>query len=226
MDESVKQVAAQTGVLAAVHACVDSFVLDDAFTTQDTVTPLVAAIRKVRKLVRAARQVVVSAHDYDRGGKRDCAWDDKVAATRWSPGWSPTRRRSSTRSRWSAWRRARAGGRAVGAGRRPRGRARRKPGPGGSPVPWPVTGSCPRFIRSRGKRTSLAAPNGTGAKPLRGRARSRVDNLQCTGRCEHQRRTGRCRVDGQGARPGRDAGAFGVRGRRTAPIRPTPATPQ
>jgi hypothetical protein len=46
---------------------------------EDTVTQLVAAIRKVRKLVPAARQVEVCAHDYDAGGKPDCAWDDEVA---------------------------------------------------------------------------------------------------------------------------------------------------
>jgi IS5 family transposase len=54
-------------------------VLDDAVATQDTITQLVAAIRKVRKLVGAARDVVVTAHDYDRGGKPDIAWDDDVA---------------------------------------------------------------------------------------------------------------------------------------------------
>lgn len=33
----------------------------------------------MRKLVPAACQVKVSAHDYDGGGKPDCAWDDEVA---------------------------------------------------------------------------------------------------------------------------------------------------
>ncbi|MDQ3342793.1 MAG: IS5/IS1182 family transposase, partial [Actinomycetota bacterium] len=57
----------------------DSTVLDDAVATQDTVTQLVAAVRKVRTLIPAAREVAVSAHDYDRGGKPDIAWDDEVA---------------------------------------------------------------------------------------------------------------------------------------------------
>lgn len=57
----------------------DSTVLEDAVATQDTVTQLVAAIRKVRRLVPEARQVTVSAHDYDKAGKPDCAWDDDVA---------------------------------------------------------------------------------------------------------------------------------------------------
>ncbi|MDQ3708745.1 MAG: IS1182 family transposase [Actinomycetota bacterium] len=80
IDEAVKGVAAQTGVLhGRARRALDSTVLDDAVATQDTVTQLVAAIRKVRKLVPAARDVAVSAHDYDRGGKPDCAWDDDVA---------------------------------------------------------------------------------------------------------------------------------------------------
>lgn len=54
-------------------------VLDDAVATQDTITQLVAAIRKVRKLVPEARGVEVSAHDYDKAGKPVCAWDDALA---------------------------------------------------------------------------------------------------------------------------------------------------
>ncbi len=80
IDEAVKGVAAQTGVLhGRARRALDSTVLDDAVATQDTVTQLVAAIRKVRKLVGGARDVAVSAHDYDAGGKPDCAWDDDVA---------------------------------------------------------------------------------------------------------------------------------------------------
>jgi hypothetical protein len=57
----------------------DSTILADAVATQDTVTQLVAAIRRVRRLVPKARQVKLSAHDYDRPGKPDCAWDDLEA---------------------------------------------------------------------------------------------------------------------------------------------------
>jgi hypothetical protein len=53
--------------------------LADAVATQDTITQLVAAIRRVRRLVPGARQVKVRAHDYDRPGKPDCAWDDPEA---------------------------------------------------------------------------------------------------------------------------------------------------
>jgi len=80
LDEAVKDVARRTGILnGRSRRALDSTVLDDAVATQDTVTQLVAAIRKVRKLVPAARLVEVSAHDYDTGGKPDCAWDDEAA---------------------------------------------------------------------------------------------------------------------------------------------------
>jgi hypothetical protein len=57
----------------------DSTVLADAVATQDTITQLVAAIRRVRRLVPAARQLELAAHDYDRPGKPVCAWDDPQA---------------------------------------------------------------------------------------------------------------------------------------------------
>jgi hypothetical protein len=80
IDEAVKDVARQTGILnGKARRALDSTVLEDAVATQDTVTQLVAAIRKVRALVPAARDVHVTAHDYDRGGKPDIAWDDQVA---------------------------------------------------------------------------------------------------------------------------------------------------
>jgi len=49
----------------------DPTALDDAVATQDTVTQLIAIIRKVRREVPGAAQVVAekcSAHDYDTGG--------------------------------------------------------------------------------------------------------------------------------------------------------------
>jgi IS5 family transposase len=78
--EAVRQVVEQTGVLARRgRRVLDSTILADAVATQDTVTQLVAAIRRVRRLVPHARQVKLSAHDYDRPGKPDCAWDDPQA---------------------------------------------------------------------------------------------------------------------------------------------------
>jgi hypothetical protein len=78
--EAVCQVVEATGVLAGRRRRVlDSTVLDDAVATQDTVTQLVAAIRRVRRLVAQAREVELAAHDYDRPGKPECAWDDPQA---------------------------------------------------------------------------------------------------------------------------------------------------
>ena len=49
--------------------------------TQDTVTQLVSQIRRVRRLIPGAADVVVSARDYDASGKPVCAWDDPEAKT-------------------------------------------------------------------------------------------------------------------------------------------------
>src|SRR6266496_2657861 len=78
--DAVRQVVEGTGVLAGRgRRVLDSTVLADAVATQDTVTQLVAAIRRVRRLVGQARAVELTAHDYDRPGKPDCAWDDSQA---------------------------------------------------------------------------------------------------------------------------------------------------
>jgi hypothetical protein len=80
IDEAVKQVAEQTGVLSGrSRRALDSTVLYDAVATQDTVSQLVAQIRRVRRLVPAAREVVVTGHDYEQAGKPVCAWDDPDA---------------------------------------------------------------------------------------------------------------------------------------------------
>ena len=47
--------------------------------TQDTVTQLISAIRRVRRVVPGAEAVPVSAHDYESSGKPLIAWDDPVA---------------------------------------------------------------------------------------------------------------------------------------------------
>ena len=70
-----------TGVLAGrTRRALDSTLLDDAVATQDTVTQLVAAIRRVRRLVPAAATLALGAHDYEhQPGKPACAWDDPAA---------------------------------------------------------------------------------------------------------------------------------------------------
>ncbi len=76
----VRQVVAETGVLTGrTRRALDSTVLDDAVATQDTVTQLIAAIRRVRRDVPDAAPVVAevcSAHDYDDPGKPAIAWPD------------------------------------------------------------------------------------------------------------------------------------------------------
>jgi hypothetical protein len=60
----------------------DSVVLDDAVATQDTVTQLIAAMRRVRRQVPGAAGVIAAschAHDWDDAGKPAIAWDDKAA---------------------------------------------------------------------------------------------------------------------------------------------------
>lgn len=78
--DAVRDVIAQTGVLSrSTRRALDSTVLDDAVATQDTVTQLVAQIRRVRGQVPAAGEVEVVAHDYGRAGKPECDWTDPVA---------------------------------------------------------------------------------------------------------------------------------------------------
>ena len=62
--ETVSEVVEATGVLAGKRRrALDSTLLDDAVATQDTVTQLVAQIRRVRRMIPEARVVAVSAHD-------------------------------------------------------------------------------------------------------------------------------------------------------------------
>jgi hypothetical protein len=78
--DAVRQVVEATGVLRGRgRRVLDSTILEDAVATQDTVTQLVAAVRRVRRLVGPAREVQLGAHDYDRPGKPVCAWDDPQA---------------------------------------------------------------------------------------------------------------------------------------------------
>jgi hypothetical protein len=81
--EAVREVIAQTGVLKGkTRRALDSVVFDDAVATQDTVTQLIAAVRRVRREIPAAAAVIARAchaHDWDDAGKPRIAWDDKAA---------------------------------------------------------------------------------------------------------------------------------------------------
>jgi len=84
--DAVKAVVAETGVLRGrTRRALDSTVLDDAVATQDTVTQLIGAIRRVRREVPDAAAVITQrchAHDYDDPGKPAIAWDDEQARER------------------------------------------------------------------------------------------------------------------------------------------------
>jgi hypothetical protein len=81
--EAVRDVVTATGVLAGrQRRALDSTVLDDAVARQDTVTQLIASIRRVAREVPGARALVAvhcTGHDYSGPGKPRIAWDDPVA---------------------------------------------------------------------------------------------------------------------------------------------------
>jgi hypothetical protein len=80
--DAVAAVIAETGILAGRRKrCADSTVFDDAVSTQDTCTQLMAAMRKVARVVPGAGAVIAAACrlDYSRPGKPDIGWDDPAA---------------------------------------------------------------------------------------------------------------------------------------------------
>jgi hypothetical protein len=81
--DAVREVVAATGVLKGrTRRALDSVVLDDAVATQDTVTQLIAAIRRVRRHVPGAAGFIAAhchAHDWDDAGKPRIDWDDQAA---------------------------------------------------------------------------------------------------------------------------------------------------
>jgi hypothetical protein len=81
--DAVRDVVTATGVLAGkTRRALDSTVLDDAVARQDTVTQLIAAVRRVGRVVPGAADLVARVcpgYDYSRAGKPDIAWDDEQA---------------------------------------------------------------------------------------------------------------------------------------------------
>jgi hypothetical protein len=83
INDAVRTIVAETGVLRGRRRrAVDSTILADAVATQDTVTQLVSAIRKVaREVPGGAEQIarVCTGHDYSKPGKPAIDWDDPAA---------------------------------------------------------------------------------------------------------------------------------------------------
>jgi len=83
INDAVRQVVEETGVLRGRRRrAADSTIVADAVATQDTVTQLVAAVRRVaREVPGAGEQVaaVCTGHDYSQPGKPEIDWDDPAA---------------------------------------------------------------------------------------------------------------------------------------------------
>jgi hypothetical protein len=87
--EAVRDIVTATGALAGKQRrALDSTVLDDAVARQDTVTQLIAAIRRVGRdvtgsqdliAVHCTRLAALSGQDYTATGKPRIAWDDPAA---------------------------------------------------------------------------------------------------------------------------------------------------
>ena len=77
--EAIRAVVEATGVLKTKHRrALDSSILDDAVATQDTVTQLIAAMRRVRRSVPEAASVPLTTAS-DEGGKPVIEWSDQAA---------------------------------------------------------------------------------------------------------------------------------------------------
>ncbi len=75
--EAVRAVVKATGVLAKRHRrALDSTILDDAVATQDTVTQIISAVRRVMNLIPAASRLELG-HDYSVIGKPVIDWSSR-----------------------------------------------------------------------------------------------------------------------------------------------------
>lgn len=83
INEAVRQVVAETGILGGRRKrAVDSTILADAVATQDTITQLISAIRRVGRIVPGAAEAIAAVctgHDYSRPGKPVIDWDEPGA---------------------------------------------------------------------------------------------------------------------------------------------------
>ena len=82
INDAVARVIGQTGIVRGRRRAVDSTILADAVATQDTITQLVAAVRRVGRVVPGAAEqiaVVCTGHDYRSPGKPRIDWEDPAA---------------------------------------------------------------------------------------------------------------------------------------------------
>src|ERR1017187_5690871 len=83
VNDAIRKIVEETGILKGRRRrAVDSTILADAVATQDTITQLVSAIRRVaREAPGAAEQIaaVCTGHDYSQPGKPKIGWDDPGA---------------------------------------------------------------------------------------------------------------------------------------------------
>jgi len=80
--DAVTAVITESGALSGRRRrALDSTILDDAVARQDTVTQLIAQIRRVGREIPSAQAMVAAlrGHDYSTPGKPDIAWDDEAA---------------------------------------------------------------------------------------------------------------------------------------------------
>lgn len=87
--EVVRDVINEAGALAGKQRrALDSTILDDAVARQDTVTQLIAQIRRVSREVGGAKELIaehctrlvaLTGQDYNSTGKPSIAWDDQAA---------------------------------------------------------------------------------------------------------------------------------------------------
>lgn len=87
--EVVREVITETGAVASKQRrALDSTILDDAVARQDTVTQLIAQIRRVSREVPGAKDLIptqrtrlaaLTGQDYTATGKPPIAWDDQSA---------------------------------------------------------------------------------------------------------------------------------------------------
>ena len=81
--EAIAEVVAETGILKGKRRrAVDSTVLDDAVARQDSITQLIAGVRRFGRDVPGGLELLTiraTGYDYTRTGKPDIAWEDQEA---------------------------------------------------------------------------------------------------------------------------------------------------